>query len=676
MYLSINYQRIRNNLSHPASSKIFIEESKETIKYISKLMDKITDEFFWYVTKQEINLYIQTFLSNLNTNPICIHNLNEISFQHKKLLYRDKELKIIKELMLGPNEDFRRSGSFVIYGHGGVGKTALVIEFINELFKDIYDKKILNIFEYIIFFSSKEEVLKHSETTGDLYISEIRKQINSYDEFSRNLFSYLKISDWNDPNYNKEANGIVVIDNFETLSQEDKDMILYFIKTSPRNVGYIITSRNEEKCEEKLYLEGFDEDNYGVEFINQYTDEHALSISLDLQTKKEIIETTKGNTLILILALERINDGKTTIKEILSELNNISSQNAEIIADFMYKNSFDQTIKELNSRHFQPIEMLRIISLYDEPVDLFSISTLADMKISHVETMCNFLATKLILNKTEELFSLNEFANKFIFIKFMPDPIELEKIYSKIKNHKTNIRTNLETLKKEKNRNQILARIIIDWKPRNYIDEIAISEVFSLWKKAKALVELKSEVEIKKGILEIAGKFSSYELKTSHPYIRFQKARIFKLFLNRRIDRENTLEVINDYFEQTIFSVQFNYSYIRKTRSYASVLWIFGMFLNNDKRDYSSAIKYLEESKKIFEELKILDANYCKMIAELFRCYLSMQRLTGNRDYYTKAQDLFTYIKDKQVNDFDMKSFIRNLSFDLKRETSRIASAK
>ena len=53
------------------------------------------------------------------------------------------------------------------------------------------------------------------------------------------------------------------------------------------------------------------------------------------------------------------------IQSIISELNNVSSQNVEIIADFMYKNSFDQTINELNKRNFKPIEMLRVISLYD-----------------------------------------------------------------------------------------------------------------------------------------------------------------------------------------------------------------------------------------------------------------------------------------------------------------------
>lgn len=672
VYLSINYQKIRNNLSHPASSKVFLEEAKEIISFISKLSHTINDDFFWFVSKYDINNYTETFFANLKSNPIAVHNLNEINSQHKKLLYRDKELNIIKELIIGTNENYRRCGSLVVYGYGGIGKTALVIEFINQLFKDIYDKKILTFFNFIIFFSSKEEVLSHSETTGDLYISEIRKQFNSYDELKKNLFNYLNIEDWSDIKYDKSQNGIIIIDNFETLGDVEKNKILDFIKNSPRNVGYIITSRNEERCEEKLYLQEFNEENFGIEFIDEYIEEHSLSIQLDYQIKKDLIEGTKGNTLILILALERINDGKNTIQGIISELNNISSQNVEIIADFMYKNSFDQTINELNKRNFKSIEMLRVISLYDEPVDLYAISTLTDLKIKDVETMCNFLATKLILNKTEELYSLNEFANKFIFIKFMPDPIELAKIDSKIKEHKINIRTNLERLNREKNGNPIMARIIEDWKPRNYIDEIAISEVFSLWRKSQSLLRLPND-KLKEGIKEIGEKFHSYELRTSHPYIRFQKARIYKLFLDKGIDRENTLEIINDYFEQTIYSVQYNYSYIRKTRSYASVLWIYGIFLNYDKKDYGAAIKYLEESKKIFQELKIMDQYYCKMIAELFRCYLKMFKGTGNRLYYDKARELFNDIKDKEVSNFNMIHFVNNLNYDLVHFGSKLA---
>lgn len=65
----------------------------------------------------------------------------------------------------------------------------------------------------------------------------------------------------------------------------------------------------------------------------------------------------------------------------------------------MYKNTFDQTIQELQERNLEVIEILRIIALYEEPVDIFSISKIADVKIKNVEAVCVYLSTKLILSK-------------------------------------------------------------------------------------------------------------------------------------------------------------------------------------------------------------------------------------------------------------------------------------
>ncbi len=658
IYYSVNYQRTRNSLSHPASSKILIDESKEVVTYVKKIMDVIDDHYFWYVSKVNIYKDIEEFVRNLNNNPISKHNLNEISFQHKKLIYREKELESMKELIIGKGDYYRKSGSLVVYGYGGVGKTALVLEFIYEFIKDIIDNKVKDKIDFILFFTSKEEVLNYSQTTGDLYIDKIRKQIKTFNDYKENLFYYLNV------NYIKQLNnkrGIVIIDNIETLKDEDKNEVIDFIKASPRTIQYIITSRNEERCEDKLYVHEFNENNNGEQFVEKYITENNLNINLTREQRKELVASSKGNTLILVLALERINDGKTSINAIISELNNVASKNAEMIANFMYKNTFDILIRELVEKGYSVIELLRVISLYDEPVDIYSISVLSDISIKSVEFMCGLLSTKLVLTKVEELYTLNEFANKFIFSKLMPDMIEYNKIRKKIDAYKANLKVKLDRLENKKKESKLLIDILEDWKPRNYIDKIAIAEAFNLYSDALAIKRLKDINEVNEGINKIERQFKTHEVRTSHPYVRYQKARIYQLFLPKARNKEEIKNTIISCYEETILSVQFDYKYIRNTKSFASVLWIYGIFLNGKVNDIPNAIKYLEESKEIFESIKIQDPSYIKMLSELCNCYTKIYNQSKNIEYYNLAVKMLSIIKSKRnLNiDFDFSTCIK-----------------
>ena len=190
---SSKYQLIRNNLSHPASSKILIHQSKEVISFIRKQIINIDDNKFWFVEKRKIILLIEAFIKNIEDNPLSNHNLHDISFKHRKLLCRNNELKLLKELIIGKDTGYRKSGSVAIYGYGGVGKTALVLEFIYQLIKDLNDGNNKHQYESIFFYTAKEEVLDYSQASGALYINEIRKQISTFNGFKERLLSDLKL---------------------------------------------------------------------------------------------------------------------------------------------------------------------------------------------------------------------------------------------------------------------------------------------------------------------------------------------------------------------------------------------------------------------------------------------------------------------------------------------------
>ena len=675
IYYSEKYKNIRNDLSHPASAKISLEDTKIIIRYIKKILDTIDNDSFWYFSKEDIEESIENLTNSIGNTSKIINNLNEIAVQYKKIIGRESDLNTLSKWILGEEGSYRTANSVVIYGYGGIGKTTLIVEFIYELMKKISDNEIENKYKYILFFSSKDEKLEYMHTNGKLYIDKVRQQISSFEEFKKSLCDYLDID--NEEiiyKYMNQNEGLIIVDNIENL--KDKKFLIDFIKKSPRTVQYIVTSRNEEMCEEKLNVLGFDEKNNGISFIDDYIQENNLDLSLDSEDKKGLINASVGNTLILVTSLERISSGKSTIKNIINELNNVSSYNTQQIADFMYKNTFDQTINELKDYNVE--SLLRVIALYEEPIDLYAMNELTGIQIKEIENMCNTLTSKLVLYRTQDLFTLNDFASKFIFSKILLDVAEINQLYKKIKTYKETIKSTLNKLDKKMRQDSLFEEVINDWKPQNNIDKISIASVFNLYneingkimslKKSKKKRKSKINQEYVNEMLEyIELEFKKYELKTPHPYIRSQKARIYKLFIDARIcNKSNKTIVINrikDNFEEATVSVNFYYQYIKNTRSYAAFLWVYGVFLMKDAKDLNYATSILNQSKEIYDSIGSIEVNYIKSCNELAICYYKKYKDTKENIYLDMCKEVCNIILSCEGK-YNLRKGDKDFNFD------------
>ena len=136
VYFSEVYKNVRNDLSHPASSKVSLDDTNIVIRYIKKLLDTIDDNSFWYFSKDYIKESIENLTDSIGDKiNIKVNNLNEIALHHKKIIGREKELDILNKWIIGEEGSYRTANSVVAYGYGGIGKTTLVVEFINELMK-------------------------------------------------------------------------------------------------------------------------------------------------------------------------------------------------------------------------------------------------------------------------------------------------------------------------------------------------------------------------------------------------------------------------------------------------------------------------------------------------------------------------------------------------------------
>jgi hypothetical protein len=168
--------------------------------------------------------------------------MNVFELNHKK--YIDIGFKSMVNEFLINNKS---SVSATIWGHGGVGKTACIQTLCCDYFNDFE-----RVFNYIIFISAKDRM--YDPRTGNIYtIGNIRY----YDEIIRMLINVIFDEDFDDSNYNKriedyedkiakiENRTLIIIDDYETFSDEEKGRIYNFIYKL--NVNYhkvIITTRN------------------------------------------------------------------------------------------------------------------------------------------------------------------------------------------------------------------------------------------------------------------------------------------------------------------------------------------------------------------------------------------------------------------------------------------------
>ena len=118
---------------------------------------------------------------------------------------------------------------------------------------------------------------------------------------------------------------------------------------------------------------------------------------------------------------------------------------------------------------------------------------------------------------------------------------------------------------------------------------------------------------------------------TAHPYVKFQKARILQLIDSSKILGEYHNSEIIQCYRDAIFTIKTveQYNVIQNTKSYASLLWIFGLYLAENEQKLDS-IRYLEESKNSFEALNLIDDQYYQCLSKLGALYL---------DYYEEDKE-------------------------------------
>lgn len=659
--LAEKYRYARNKLDHPGSRTLEDVHLVPVLSFVKDICIFLDDPCFLQKTRDQLISEVTALQQRNMPIPVEIQNFSDMPYGESRIVCRDTELQMLKNYVYGKPEDLRKQHSCCIYGHGGVGKTALVLEVLKQIVGDLQDGITINDYEpgYILFFSAKKRKLILASETGRFIEQPMRSHFETADELKCLILSSLALESLR----NFHINGLIVVDNLETLPADERQKVKTFVETqTPPEMQFILTSRNSEEYEVNHKLAGFDEE-IGKEFINTYCDENSLDLSLNSSDEDELLSLAKGNTLVLVLSMRRLSKNLSTISSLKSEFNQGNAWNNlrntlsktpsnayEVIAEFMYKDTFEHietTFADNVDLFYKVLKVFAVIQ--NESTDIGTLCLLTDESYPNVEAVVDILCSFLILEKNDTQYSLNGFAEKYIVGRFLPDGETYERLSREILSRQRRVRESLEKLTEDMNNRTSLAKIISDWFIISDVDRIAAAEMYEIYDHVQHECANAGRFKVEAALEEFLKKCDEAERLTAHPFVKFQKARILQVVDKSRILEEKHVDAIKQSFNDAIYSIKTieQYAGIEQTKSYASLLWLYGQYLY-DNRDVLAAMRYLEESKTSFEEQKITDKEYYKCSVKLGHIYLDcyLQDRPNGVSYLRRSRTISRMLSD------------------------------
>ena len=423
--LAEKYRYVRNKLDHPGCRTLEDIHLVPVLSFVKDICSFLDDKYFVEKTKKQILFEISALQKRRVDIPIPKHNLNETPYGDSQIVCRDNEISDLKRFIYGNSGDLRKQHSRCIFGYGGVGKTALVVETIKQVVQDIIDNKTTNDYcpKYMFFFSAKKRKLQISNSTGRIIETEIRSHFETAEELISLIRQALSLDTFR--GYHEE--GLIIIDNLEALSIDGRKKIKQFIEAqTPPEMQFLLTSRNSEEYESNMRLCGFESEN-GKAFVNSYINENALDLRLTDSEIDELLDISKGNTLVLVLSLRRLSQKLIDMSGLRADFSysnvwndirrNIAAlpPNAyESISDFMFKDTFEQ-IESVFENPFLFYEVLKVFAvIQNKGIDLSTVCLLTNISFPDVEAIAETLCNYLIIERNGNTYCLNQFAETYI----------------------------------------------------------------------------------------------------------------------------------------------------------------------------------------------------------------------------------------------------------------------
>lgn len=319
-----------------------LSDSQELIEFIDKLLlnpdglvEKIPITFF----EEEKSLDI------LNNLPVA-----DYEYEGGFVGRQDDKNSIIKMI----KSDMHRV--ITISGAGGVGKSALTLNVVNEIIRN----KIVK-YDFVVWVSAKENKLSY------LGIEDIEPTLRSYEEFLDTILSVVgfDVDEYKGDIEKKEEDinllfdscekVLLVIDNLETITDQ---RIINFILDSHPKTNIVITSRRGLGQVERRYE------------LKELSEKDAVRLFRVICREKKLVDLSKANEDVIKKYVNKVYCYPLAIKWVVGQvsigrdINAISDKINEQSSDIS-KFCFEEIFKSLTE---EGRYILYILSMYDDAV--------------------------------------------------------------------------------------------------------------------------------------------------------------------------------------------------------------------------------------------------------------------------------------------------------------------
>ena len=669
MSMSEKYHHTRNNLSHRASGFISVDVALLCVEFITKCCSVFEDRYFWYCSKDDVLKELEMFHTSLTDTMPKIANFDNIPELSNSIVCREKEINQLFKSVCGwsNNKRIRNTKHLVcVSGYGGIGKTSLVIEFLNRLLNKMEDPS-YDAFrpqEFILFYSAKQDCLDYDSRTGDLQLKKTKNQFSSYDQLVSRIYSDLSI----DSGFNDEwdKNGIFIFDNLETLDIVNRGKIIDFIvEEIPSSIHVIVTTRIPEPADEEIELRGFQNED-GIHFINEFLSENKMSLSLVDEKKEGLIRYSYGNSLVLVLALKRLEEHLISYHEVISELQGLPKNNTENIAtSFMFQNTINELLDVDTQRSSLIKSTLICLSISSQelsPDILVSAHQKENVTIVEIEDILKTLTKYLIVEKIGDNYIINEFANRFIITGFTLSTEERATWETRILTAVRETRKTKQTVNDFKERYPELSTILQEWCGKSEEESLAICWAFAEYDEKPKIEAGNADYELS----ELNRRFQALEYHyMPHPYVYYQHSRILiELHRDRVIDNSYFPEIEQNYNRCLMLLNQSPFTEIKHTKTYPSILWIYSMYLL-DANKFEEASSYANNAVLNFRELNITSQDSIDALVVYAIAEAKLFSLSSDRIHLKNAREVLKSIDEKKKFKKNVQGHINQLKEEL-----------
>lgn len=277
-------------------------------------------------------------------------------FDHSdtSLYGRQKECAKIERYLLKS-----RINLVAITAPGGTGKTAVAL----ETLKSLSVKKSSAEKDFIIFISLKQKSLRADGVINLDAPETIESLKTSMLEELNELFVNNDYESLNDAiKSNQDKDGIICIDNLETLLIKNAEEFTDFIEDFPRDWTVLVTSRIPFDSAKTLPLEPLSEKS-SLPLSKKYLQTKGCENDISTESLKNICTASKHNPLAIKLSIDRF--------LVSGDLRSVQSNVRDEIAEYSFSNLLE--VLSINERNVLETLFVKNDISYDEISDLLEI---------------------------------------------------------------------------------------------------------------------------------------------------------------------------------------------------------------------------------------------------------------------------------------------------------------